>query len=282
MNLLRARAWLHLSRCALTHWLSDQASSIGAALAFYCAFSFAPLLVILVSVVSWLVGTDRAYGYIDSQLTSLFGVNTTSILLSAMKSSQKGSGLLATIVSVVTLLIGATSVFSALQTALQQIFGTQQQDSSGLWSILRNRVLSFGLILAIGFLLLVSLTISTAIAALRKHLATTATSWLVIMSSADLLISFILITILISLIYKFLPTPQLPWRHVIVGAVITALLFQVGRWGAGLYLAHATVPSAFGAAASFAALLLWLYYTAQIFLLGAEFTACLSNKRQIH
>ena len=144
---------------------------------------------------------------------------------------------------------------------------------------MRARLLSFGLILAVGFLLLVSLSISTALASLRKVIAERFSEFVVVAATLDFVISIALITGLIALIYRYLPARRLAWRPILWGALVTALLFHLGRWGISVYLGHSTQPSAFGAAASFAALLLWLYYSAQIFLLGAEFTACLGGTR---
>jgi membrane protein len=266
-----------LIRCATTHWATHQGSTIGAALAFYCAFSLAPLLIILVTVTGWIVGSEMAYGQLSFQLTSLFGAGTANILLKAMESSQSPGGTVATVLSVVTLLIGSTTVFAALEAALEQIWEARALVPKGVRGWVRSRLLSFGLILAVGFLLLVSLTISTALSALRKVVAERFSEVIWLAAVLDFVISIGLVTGLIALIYRYLPAKRLAWRPILWGALITALLFHLGRWAIGLYLGKSTQPSAFGAAASFAALLLWLYYSAQIFLLGAEFTACLGG-----
>jgi membrane protein len=271
-------AW-PLTKCAVTHWAGDQSATIGAALAFYCAFSLAPLLIILVTVTGWMVGAEVAYGQLSSQLTSLFGAATANVLLNAMQSSQTADGLVATVLSISTLLIGATTVFAALEAALEQIWGARAIVPRGLKGWIRARLLSFGLILAVGFLLLVSLSISTALAALRRVMAERFSDIVVIAAVLDFVISIALVTGLIALIYRYLPARRLAWPPILWGALVTALLFHLGRWAISLYLGHSTQPSAFGAAASFAALLLWLYYSAQIFLLGAEFTACLGGTR---
>jgi membrane protein len=149
----------------------------------------------------------------------------------------------------------------------------------GWRSFVRARLISFGFILAIGFLLLVSLTLTTALAALRGYVLRHFEGLVGVLASMDFLLSIVLGTALVALMYRYLPARRLAWRHVIIGALVTALLFHLGRWGIGLYLGRATQPTAYGAAASFAALLLWLYYSAQIFLFGAEFTACLGQSR---
>jgi membrane protein len=250
---MKTSAW-QLLKCAAVSWAGDRAATLGAALAFYCAFSLAPLLVILVTLVGWIVGTDVAMVQLKFQLIGLFGAGTADSLMEFMKSSQTADGFVAALVSAGTLLVGLRG-----------------------W--VRARLLSFGLILAVGFLLLVSLSFSTALAALRGYLARNYSAIVVVAAGLDFALSVTLITGLIAVIYRYLPTKRLPWRPILWGALVTALLFQIGRWGISFYLARTTQPSAFGTAASFAALLLWLYYSAQIFLFGAEFTACLGKAR---
>jgi membrane protein len=273
------RAPWPLIKCAVSNWSSDQAATIGAALAFYCAFSIAPLLVILLKTAGWIVGAEAAFGHLSAQLTALFGKSTADVLLDAMRSSQSGDGVVATIVSAVTLLLGATTVFNALEGALEQIWGARDLAPKGVRGFIRTRLLSFGLILAVGFLLLVSLSLSTALTARREAIGRHFTGLVVLAGGLDFVISTGLVTGLIALIYRYMPARRMDWRPILWGALVTALLFHLGRWGIAWYLGRATQPSAFGAAASFAALLLWLYYSAQIFLLGAEFTACFGGVR---
>ena len=261
------------------NWLEDQASSISAALAFYCAFSLAPLLIIIVSIAGWIVGSELAFSYVGSQLTLLFGKPSADLILAAMNGAQSTDGIWATALSVVMLLVGASTVFAALESALQQVWGGRNSMPRGWRSFVRARLISFGFILAIGFLLLVSLTLTTALAALRGYVLRHFEGLVGLLATMDFLLSIVLGTGLVALMYRYLPARRLAWRHVLIGALVTALLFHLGRWGIGLYLGRATQPTAFGAAASFAALLLWLYYSAQIFLFGAEFTACLGQSR---
>jgi membrane protein len=265
--------------CAARNWVSDNASTTGAALAFFCAFSIAPLLVIVLTTAGWVVGASAAYSQIDAQLNGLFGPATAKILLGAIKSSQQSQGLVATVISVVTLLIGATTVLSALETLLEQIWKSEMLVSVGLRGWIRTRFLSLGFILTLGFLLLVSLTISTGIASLEKHIDRQHSAAIWAIGALDLLVSVSLVAFLFALIFRYMPARRLPWRDVAIGGVLTAILFDVGRWGVGVYLSHSTQPSAFGAAASFATLLLWLYYTSLTFLFGAELTACLGGLR---
>ena len=275
----KPRTLWQILKATTDNWLDDQASSISAALAFYCAFSLAPLLIIVVTIAGWIVGGELAYSYVGSQLTMLFGHTSGKLIIDAMRSAQTSDGAWATVVSVAMLLVGASTVFSALESALQQVWGGHESVPRGWRAFVRSRLVSFGFILAIGFLLLVSLTLTTALAALRGYVTRHFEGLVGLLASADFLLSIVLGTGLVALMYRYLPARRLAWRHVITGALVTALLFHLGRWGIGLYLGRATQPTAYGAAASFAALLLWLYYSAQIFRFGAEFTACLGRSR---
>src|SRR4051812_11572028 len=270
--------WAILKRTA-NNWLSDQASSISAALAFYSAFSIGPLLVISVAVIGWIVGAQSADSFVAQQLKLLFGDSTAKVVLQAMHSARQSQGIWATIVSVVTLIVGATTVFTALESALRQVWGTAIEPPGGWRGFVRTRIVSFGFILAVGFLLLVSLTMTTALTGLRGWIGQRYEGMVAVLGVLEFIVSTALGTGLIALMYRYLPAVRLAWRHVLIGAFVTMLLFQAGRWGIGLYLGRATQPTTFGAAASFAVLLLWLYYSAQIFLLGAEFTAVLGGTR---
>jgi membrane protein len=267
--------------CTMRKWLEDNASATGAALAFYCAFSLAPLLIIVLALAGWIVGESAAFEFLSGQLHLLFGSAMAGVIVEAVKTSQQTEGLVATMISVGTLLIGATSVFAALEEALEKILGCSSRVRSGLRGWVRRRLLSLGFILALSFLLLVSLTVSTVIAGLRSWVTHRYSPLLVTIGALDLIVSIALMTSLFAAIYRYMPARKLPWKLVAGGGLLTAILFTIGKWGVGLYLANSTIPTAFGAAASFAALLLWLYYTAQIFLLGAEFTACLARTRTL-
>ena len=266
-----------LLKCAATHWVEDDAATAGAALAFYCAFSLAPLLVLVLAVVGDVLGDAAAQRQLAAQLTSLFGPSTARALLSAVTRAHEARGLWATLVSVVALAIGATSVLAALHAALERIWKTRRTAGYGIVAWLRTRLLSFGVVLALGFLLLISLTISTALATESDVLAHRYTLVVPLLSTLDVLVSLALVGGFFSLLYALLPATRLKWSAVIGGGLLTAVLFDLGRRGIGAYLAHSTEPSAYGAAASFAALLLWMYYSAQIFLFGAQFTACLGG-----
>lgn len=273
------RLWQLITEAA-NNWSTDQASTIGAALAFYCAFSLAPLVVILVTIVGRIVGAKVAYGYVATQLAGLLGAGIAQVVLTAVRSSQTHQGTIATLVSVVSLVIGATTVFAVLELALEQMWGIETRVSRGWRGFVRTRIMSLGVILAMGFLLLVSLSITTAVSALRGLIAQQYTGFVVLTELLDIVLSLGMSACVVALIYQYMPARRLKWGAVFYGALVTAVLFHAGRWAIGLYLGMAVQPSAFGAAASFAALLLWLYYSAQIFLFGAEFTACLGESRR--
>jgi membrane protein len=268
-----------LLKCAASYWNSDNASNTGAALAFYCAFSIAPLLVILLTLAGLFVNANAADAQVRVQLTSLFGPATAKVLLGAVHSAQHTEGIIATLVSVVTLAVGSTTVLAALQAALEVIWASQRLAIAGIRGWIRTRLLSFGFILTLGFLLLISLTLSAAVANLRAQVAARYPALVTAIAIVDFAVSLLVVAGLFALIYRYMPARRLPWRTVLAGGLLTAVLFDAGRWVVGLYLAHSTQPSAYGAASSFAALLLWLYYTSQIFLFGAEFTSCLAGLR---
>jgi membrane protein len=276
----RLKRTLTLLGCAARYWYDDNASTTGAALAFYCAFSIAPLLVILLSLAGLIVSEKTLYVQVGSQLAALFGPGTARILLGAVRSAEHQEGPIATGISIVTLAIGATTVLAALQNALEIMWKSGARAVSGVRGWVRTRLLSFGFILALGFLLLVSLTLSTALANLRAWVAGVYPGFVIAIGVLNLLLSLVIVAALFTLIYRYMPTRRLPWKEVLLGGLLTAVLFDIGRWAISLYLAHSTQASAFGAASSFVALLLWLYYTSQIFLFGAEFTACLGGVRQ--
>lgn len=271
------RTW-QLLRCSFDNWLDNNAPGTGASLAFYSAFSLAPLLVIVLTLTGAIVGADVATRQVESQLTMMLGPDTAELLIQAVRSSQRTDGAIATLVSIATLLVGATSVLAALKRALEQIWEIPVSERrAGLVGWLRTRLISLGFILALGFLLLASLTVSTALSGASAWFASRYAQLIAVTGLLDLLISLLLIATLFALIYRYVPDRRLPWRIALTGGFVTALLFDLGRWLVALYLAYTTQPSAFGAAAAFVALLLWLYYNAQIFLFGAQFTACLGG-----
>jgi membrane protein len=266
-------AW-RVVRDAATSWVDDYAASMGAALAFYTLFSIAPLLLIVISVAGIVFGESAARGEIMAQISGLVGHDSARTIESMLEGlNRPGAGLLGTLVGLGALLIGATTVFAELQDAMDRIWRAPARPTGGgLWRLLRARLLSLGLVLGIGFLLMVSLIASAALAALGKWWAPWFGEVAVLATALELLVSFALITAVFAMIYKWMPRVQVAWRDVWIGAALTALLFTVGKTLIGLYIGRSGVASPFGAAASLVVLLLWVYYSAQIFLLGAEFT----------
>lgn len=268
-----------LSRAAVNAWLDDFAPSMGAAIAYYTAFSIAPVLIIAIAIAGMIFGQDAAQGEIVGQIRSIVGEEGAVAVQGLLRSvSVSSDGIIATLLSIVTLVIGATAVFAELQNALDRIWRTPAiVRANGLWLLIRTRLLSFGLILGLGFMLMVSLVVSAGLAAAGKWWGGWMDGWEVLMQVVNLLISFCVFTAMFSAIYKFMPRANLSWHDVRIGAAATTLLFLIGKYLIGLYLGRTGMSSGFGAAGSFALLLAWIYYSAQIFLLGAEFTWIYSN-----
>lgn len=276
MNL--KQAW-SLVKEALSSWSDDYAPSMGAALAYYTMFSIAPMLVIAIAVAGFAFGADVARTEMLSQLQGLMGEQGAQAVAGMLDSvSQPRESLAATVLGFIVLLVGATTVFAELQNALDRIWRAPQRDEGGLWALLRARLLSFGMILGIGFLLMVSLAFSAALSALGKWWAPLFGAWEVLLQVVNFVVSFGLTTTVFALIYKLIPRVDIEWRDVWIGAAVTALLFTIGKFLIGLYIGRSAVASTFGAAASMAVMLIWVYYSAQIFLMGAEFTWVYSHR----
>jgi len=258
---------------SLKSWIEHRAASKGAALAFYTLFSLTPILVLVIAVAGHFFGADAAQGEIIAQLQGVVGPNGAQAIQALLAGARNpASGLVATIVASVLLLVGATSVFVELKDSLDEIWGVAPSQHSAFFILLRTRFLSFGLVLVLAFLLLISLVVSAALAVLERHAAGIVSSSVLVLSSVSAIISFSVIACLFAVIYKMLPDAPLSWRDVWTGAVFTAGLFSLGKFAIGLYLGNSGVASSFGAAGSVIALLLWVYYSGQIFFLGAEFT----------
>ncbi len=272
------RRWLrqqwHLIKAAVTAWSDDYAPSMGAALSYYTLFSLAPLLLIVIAVAGMVFGQDAARGEILGQLRAIMGEEGAIAVEGMLKSvSGPAQGPIATIVGIALLLLGSTAVFGELQSALDRIWRTPApKEESGLWHMVHTRLLSFGLVLGLGFLLIVSLVVSAVLAALGKWWGGWFKGWDVLLEILNFVVSFGIFTLLFAMIYKLMPRARIAWRDVWTGAAVTALLFTVGKVLIGLYLGKSSLASGFGAAGSLVVLLAWVYYSAQIFLLGAEYT----------
>ncbi|HEY2337866.1 MAG TPA: YihY/virulence factor BrkB family protein [Burkholderiales bacterium] len=266
------KQWLALVKEAVNAWINDSAPSKGAALAYYATFSIAPLLFIAISVAGLLFGTDAVQGAVFGQLADLMGENGARAVQEMLGNLQRPKhGLIGAGVGIALLLLGASTVFGQLQSALDSIWQVPiPPKASGVWDFLRARLLPIGMVFGMAFLVIVSLLFTTAIAALGKW-------WGPLFSEGvahvlDLSLSFALLVVGFALIYRYVPRATIKWRDVWVGAAVTAALFTIGKWAIGLYLGKSTVASSFGAFASLVIVMVWVYYSAQIFLLGAEFT----------
>jgi membrane protein len=267
------KAWWTLVTASVSSWLDDYAPSMGAALSYYTVFSLAPLLLIVVSVAGLVFGEDAVRGELFAQLQGLMGADAAKAIQDLLASVNKPShGIIGTVVGIALLVFGATTVFGELQDALDRIWRAPARKKGGLWSLLRARLLSFGMILGLAFLLMVSLVLGAAIAALGKWWGPAFGGWETLLQIVNLLVGFVLTTAVFALIYKMMPRVKVQWHDVWLGALVTSLLFTIGKFLIGLYIGKSGVASGFGAAGSLIVVFIWVYYSAQIFLLGAEFT----------
>jgi membrane protein len=269
-----------LLREAAANWVADHAQSMGAALAFYTIFSIAPLLLIVIAVAGMVFGEEAARGEIVVQLQGLLGTAGARAVQGLLESVRRpADNVPAAVFGVLLLFVAATSVFAELQDALDRIWrAPQRTPHGGLWRLVRARLLSFGMILGIGFLLIVSLAFSAAMRALSRWWDPDSSSWATFSGASELALSLLLLTAVFAMIYKTMPRARIAWRDVWVGAAVTSVLFVAGKWLIGLYIGRSGITSAFGAAASLIVVLLWVYYSAQIFLFGAEFTWVWSHR----
>jgi membrane protein len=265
---------LIIARKTIAAWLAHDSSSKGAAMAFYTLFAIAPILVIVVGIGSSFLGRGVAQANVQGELRALIGPNGATAVQALLASADfhLRSGLAETI-GIVVLLFGATSVFAELQSALDTIWEIPDPPpDERWWEFLRARFLSFGMVFGVGLLLLASLIATTLLNLFSRWLGSFFAEWHSVLSALDSVLSFAVTTLLFALIYKFVPRAPINWGEVWIGGAVTATLFTIGNAGIGVYLGRASLLSAYGAAGSFVVLLLWVYYSAQIFLLGAEFT----------
>ena len=276
MNIIH---FYQLVKKSVNAWIDDYAPSMGAAISYYTVFSIAPLLLIVIAVAGLVWGREAVQGQIVGQLSGLIGTEGATGVQALIESADKPTkGLVATAISIVVLVVGATTVFAELQSALDRIWKVQQAPKvSGIWATLRTRLLSLGFILGLGFLLMVSLVSSAALAAFGSWTQGLLPGWELLLQLLNTLLSLGIATVLFAMIYKIMPQATVGWRDVWIGAVVTALLFEVGKILIGLYIGKSSITSSFAAAGSLVVLLVWVYYSAQIFLLGAEFTWVYAN-----
>lgn len=273
----RASAWFRkvfdLFKTTASDWSDDKASRLAAGLAYYTALSIAPLLVVAIAVAGLVFGEDAARGAIMAQLDGLMGTDSAATIESMVESANRPrTGMLATVFGVVVLLFGATGVFIELQDSMNTIWEVQPKPGRGIWGVIRDRFLSLSMVFGVAFLLLVSLVVSAGLSALGDALANIVPGIPIVWQAIAHVFSFAVITLLFAMIFKVLPDVKIPFRDVWIGAVFTAAMFMIGKLLLGLYIARADLVSSYGAAGSVVVMLLWIYYSAQIFFFGAEFT----------
>jgi membrane protein len=256
-------------------WLEDKAPQLGAALAYYTVFSLAPLILVLLAIVGVIFRDDPAgtWNKITEQMSYFLDPSAVQVVQSiAQKASEPGKSTFATIIGVALAIFGASGVFGQLQDALNTIWGVKAKPGGGIWGFLRNRFLSFAMVAGVCFLLLVSLTLESLLKAFSHYVQSVLPGGIVVALAVYLIFDFAIVVLLFAMIFKFLPDVQIQWRDVWIGAVMTAILFGIGKWLLGFYLGSGAAGSAYGAASSLITLLLWVYYSSQILLFGAEFT----------
>jgi membrane protein len=269
-----------LLRAAFADWMEDRAPTLGAALAYYTALSIAPLLLVAIGIAGVVFGEDAARGQIVGQLRALMGDEGARAIQDMLANARRpASGVVATAVGIVTLLAGASGVFGQLQEALDVIWEVAPRPGRGWMGLVRDRFLSLTMVLGTGFLLLVSLVASAAVSAAGEALGGLTPGFEALAHAATAVVSLAVATALFAMIFRYLPDAEIAWRDVWAGAVITALLFVIGKFAIGLYLGHASIGSAYGAAGSFVVLLVWVYYSAQVLLFGAEVTQVYAARR---
>ncbi len=278
---MKPKKYFDITKKAVASWVDDFAPSMGAAISYYTMFSLAPMLVIVIAVAGAVFGEEAVRGQIVEQASSYIGQEGAQAVQTLIKSaSDTKQGLIAGLISIVVLIVGATTVFAELQSALDRIWHVPASAKpSGIWATLRARLLSFGLVLTLAFLLMVSLVLSAGIAIFSKWTTGLFPGWEYVLQGLNMALSLAITTVLFATIFKYMTTAELRWSDVWVGAGVTAVLFGIGKFALGYYLGRGSVSGSFAAAGSLVVLLTWVYYAAQIFLFGAEFTKVYANEQ---
>jgi membrane protein len=266
-------------RQAAANWSKHKAAQMGAALAFYSALSLAPLVIISMSIVSLFVDAKVAATHFLGQMESMVGAEGAKAMEGMLQHAQEPkTGAIAAVLGIITLLFGASGVFGQLQDAMNTVWEVPPKAHGGVWGIIRSRFLSFAMVLGTGFLLLTSLLLSTVIAAIGQQIGNRWPAVEGLTHLGDELVTFIVMALLFGMMFKLLPDTHVAWRDVWHGALITAVLFTIGKFAIGLYLGKSAVGSAYGAAGSLVVLLVWIYYSAQILFFGAELTHAIARR----
>jgi membrane protein len=274
-RLLHPKELARLLAASVRQWTLHRAASKGAALSLYMVFSLAPVLILVIAVAGAVFGENAVRSELSGQVRDFMGERSAEVIQIVLASAhESGSGWLAALLSIAVLLFSATTAFAELKASLDELWETPAHKTAGIKGALKSRALSFGLVLVLALFLLLSLAINAGLGIARGYYGDLWTGSLGAQISewASMLFSFSVVTALFAVVFKLLPSASMPWRHIVPGAIVTAALFLAGKWGIGLYLGQGGVPSAFGAAGSVIALLLWIYYSAQIFFLGAVLT----------
>src|SRR5919106_3401639 len=273
MTRKRKPVWQFVKQ-TVTQWFEDDPLQLAAALSYYTLFSLAPLLIIVIAIAGFAFGREAAQNQIVETLQGMIGQESAQAIQGMIQnaSNKPKTGMISTVIGIIALLIGAGGVVGQLQTSLNTIWGVAPKPGQGVWGFVRQRFISFGMILGIAFLLLVSLVVSALLSGLTKIMGTLFGGTAFVAHGLDLVVSFAFVTALFAMIYKFLPDVRIQWRDVWIGAALTSFLFTIGKLLIGLYLGSSGVTSTYGAAGSLITVLLWVYYSSLIFFLGAEFT----------
>jgi membrane protein len=268
-----------LLKATVVEWIDDNAARVAASLAFYTLLSMAPLVLLTVALVGFLMGEDTAQSRILSEVSSVVGPQAAGALSAVVTSAHRSdSGALSSIIGIVVLLVGASGVFGELQYALDTIWGVKPKPGRGILGIIKDRLFSFSMVIAVAFVLLVSLVISTVLSAAGRVVADALPGGALLWQALNMVVSLGVITAVFAIIFKVVPDIEVRWRDVWVGAFVTAALFSAGKYLLGLYLGTSTVASSYGAAGSVVALVIWVYYSSQLVFLGAEFTQVFARR----
>ena len=270
---MSAKQAIPLLKETYSKWSDHGAPRLGASVAFYSLLSFAPILVLVTALIALVFGQSGAQGALVGEARQMIGSHGAETVQSMLKHSQsQGSGIFASTVAFITLLFGASGVFAELRSALNIIWEAPEETSSGVWGMIKQRLFSFGMVLSVGFLLLVTLILSAGLSYVGHAFGQAVPIPPVVLQVLNFVVSVVVIGVVFALMFKYVPNAKVPWHYAIVGAVGTALLFTIGKLLLGLYLGKASVTSTYGAAGSLVAVIIWIYYSAQIFFFGGEFT----------
>jgi len=276
-----AGAIIPLFKQTFNEWLEDKAPQLGAALAYYTVFSLAPLILVLIAIVGFLFRHDPsgAWGKISAQMSYFLDKSAIDVVQQiAQKASEPNKSMVATIIGIALALFGASGVFGQLQDALNIVWGVKAKPGLGIKGFIRARFLSFAMVGGVCFLLLVSLTLESVLKGFSHYVQSAIPGGIAVALTVYFTFDIAMITLLFAMIFRYLPDVKVQWKDVWLGAALTTVLFIIGKWALGLYLGSGAAGSAYGAASSLITLLLWIYYSSQILLFGAEFTQVYARK----